>query len=110
MKRKEAVKDTQKNWDFSNLKAVFLSCTLKKSPELSHTEGLAKISRAILEKNKVKTELIRVVDYEVPVGVYPDMTKYGWKRDDWPKIQKKVMDADILVIASPIWLGEKYSI
>lgn len=99
-----------KKWDFSGLKALFLSCTLKKSPELSHTEGLAKISRAILEKNKVKTELIRVVDYDVPVGVYPDMTKYGWKKDDWPMIQKKVMDADILIIASPIWLGEKSSI
>ena len=36
-------------WDFSDLKALFLNCTLKKSPELSHTEGLIRISRAILE-------------------------------------------------------------
>ena len=38
------------------------------------------------------------------------MTKYGWKKDDWPKIQKKVMDADILIICSPIWLGDKSSV
>ena len=38
-------------WDFSDLKAVFINCTLKKSPEMSHTEGLIRISQAIMEKN-----------------------------------------------------------
>ncbi len=41
------------NMDFSDLSAVFLNCTLKKTPELSHTEGLMKISKAIMEKNGV---------------------------------------------------------
>lgn len=100
----------QKKWNFKGLKALFLNCTLKKSPELSHTEGLIKISRTIFEKNKVKTELIRVVDYDVAHGVWPDMTKQGWKKDDWPKIQKKVMNSDILIICSPIWLGDKSSV
>jgi len=40
-------------WDFSDLKALFLNCTLKPSPELSHTDGLVNISRAIMEKNGV---------------------------------------------------------
>lgn len=100
----------KKRANFSGLKALFLNCTLKKSPELSNTEGLIKISRAIFEKNKVKTGVIRVVDYDVAYGVWPDMTKQGWKKDEWPKIQKKVMDADILVICSPIWLGDKSSV
>ncbi len=100
----------KKRANFSGLKALFLNCTLKKSPELSNTEGLIKISRAIFEKNKVKAEVIRVVDYDVAYGVWPDMTKQGWKKDEWPKIQKKVMDADILVICSPIWLGDKSSV
>lgn len=100
----------KKRWNFSGLKALFLNCTLKKSPELSNTEGLIKISRTIFEKNKVKTEVIRPVDYAVANGVYPDMTRYGWKKDDWPKIQKKVMASDILVICSPIWLGDKSSV
>lgn len=97
-------------WDFSDLRALFLNCTLKKSPELSHTEGLIAVSRAILEKNRVAVEVIRPVDHEIAFGVYPDMTEHGWERDDWPRIQEKVMAADILVVGSPIWLGERSSI
>jgi len=96
--------------DYSDLKAVFLNCTLKRSPEQSHTEGLIHISKAILEKNKVSVEVIRPVDYTIASGVRDDMTKYGWDKDDWPKIFKKVMEADILVVTSAIWLGEKTSV
>jgi multimeric flavodoxin WrbA len=38
------------------------------------------------------------------------MTAHGWARDDWPQIYKKVKAANILVITSPIWLGEKSSV
>ena len=46
-------------WDFTDLKALFLNCTLKRSPELSHTEGLIRISQAIMEKNGVSVEVTR---------------------------------------------------
>ena len=59
----------ESRWDFSDLSALFLNCTLKRSPELSHTEGLIRISRAILEKNGVSVELLRPVDYEIASGV-----------------------------------------
>lgn len=97
-------------WDFSDLKAIFLNCTLKKSPELSHTEGLIDISRAIMGKNGISTEVLRPVDFDLAFGVYSDMTTQGWDKDDWPAILKKVMAANILVIGSPIWLGEKSSV
>lgn len=97
-------------WDFSNLKALFLNCTLKPSPQESHTESLIKVSKSILEKNNVSTEVLRPVDYDIAPGVYPDMTEHGFKSDDWPEIQQKVMDANILIIGSPIWLGEKSSV
>jgi multimeric flavodoxin WrbA len=97
-------------WDFSDLRALFLNCTLKKSPEMSHTEGLIRISRAIMEKNRVSVEVLRPVDFDVANGVYPDMTEHGWDHDEWPGIYKKVKAADILVITSPIWLGEKSSV
>lgn len=97
-------------YDFTGIKAVFLNCTLKKSPELSHTEGLMKKARAVMEANKVETEIIRVVDHNIAFGVYPDMKEHGWESDEWPGIQKKVMDAHILVIGTPIWLGEKSSV
>lgn len=97
-------------FDFSDLNAIYLNCTLKKSPRVSNTEGLMRKSMDIMEANKVQTELIRIVDQSVAFGIYPDMTEYGWDNDDWPLIQKKVMDADILVIGTPIWLGAKSSV
>ncbi len=97
-------------WGFSDLKAVFLNCTLKRSPELSHTEGLVRISQAIMEKNGIAVEVLRPVDHEIAYGVWPDMKEHGWERDDWPEILDKVMAAEILVIGSAIWLGEKTSV
>ena len=96
--------------DFSNLSALFLNCTLKPNPKDSHTETLIEVSQSIFEKNNVSTEIIRPVDYNIAPGVYPDMTEHGFEEDDWPEIQQKVMDANILVIGSPIWLGEKSSV
>ena len=97
-------------WDFSDLKALFLNCTLKKSPELSHTQGLIDISKSIMEKNGMFVEVLRPVDYSIANGVYPDMTEHGWDKDEWPQIFEKVKPADILVVTSSIWLGEKTSI
>ena len=101
---------SESQWDFSDLSALFLNCTLKKSPELSHTQGLFDISIAIMEKNGVTTECLRPVDYQIATGVWPDMTSHGWDHDDWPDISKKVMAADILVVGTSIWLGDKTSI
>jgi multimeric flavodoxin WrbA len=96
-------------WDFSGLSALFLNCTLKRSPELSHTEGLVRISRQIMERNGVSVEELRPVDYDIAPGVWPDMREHGWEKDDWPEIYEKVKKANILIISSPIWLGEKSS-
>jgi multimeric flavodoxin WrbA len=95
---------------YSDLRAVYINCTLKRSPERSHTLGLADHSIRIMEENGVPVEVIRAVDHEIATGVQPDMTEHGWTRDDWPGIFDKVMAADILVLLSPIWLGEKSSV
>lgn len=92
------------------MRAVFINCTLKPSPEVSNTEGLVRISRDIMERHGVKTELIRAVDHNIPVGVYPDMTEHGWAVDEWPSIFRRVEQADILVLCTPIWLGDKSSV
>ncbi|NKB49651.1 MAG: flavodoxin family protein [Alphaproteobacteria bacterium] len=101
--------DTSK-WDFSDLKALFINCTLKRSPGMSHTQGLIDIAGTIMERNGVAHETIRAVDHNIAYGVYGDMTEHGWERDDWPEVYKKVQAADILVITTPIWLGEKSSV
>ena len=97
-------------WDFSDLTALFLNCTLKRSPELSHTQGLIDIATAIMQANDVATEVLRPVDHAIAYGVWGDMTEHGWEQDEWPAIYEKVKAADILVITAPIWLGEKSSV
>ena len=96
--------------DYSDLKAMFLNCTLKKTGNLSHTEHLMDVSMEIMRRNGVSVDYLRPVDFTLPFGVYPDMTEHGWDKDDWPAIQEKVMAADILVIGTPIWLGEESSV
>ncbi len=96
--------------DFSGLKAMFINCTLKRSPELSHTEGLVDASAGLMFKHGVSVEVVRAVDHDIATGVYPDMTEHGWERDEWPDIYPQVLDSDILVVAGPIWLGDNSSI
>jgi len=98
------------NTSYQDLRALFLNCSLKPSPQLSHTEGLISISRRIMEKQGVHTEVLRPLDFDIAPGVYPDMTEHGWERDDWPQLYRKVQEAHILVLCSPIWLGEKSSV
>lgn len=106
----EANEANPKQWDFSDLSALYFNCTLKPSPAVSNTEGLLEVSRKIMEKHGVKTEVIRAVDHDLAPGVYPDMREQGAKSDEWPDIYKKVQAADILVICGPIWLGDNSSV
>lgn len=94
---------------YSGLKAVFFNGTLKKSPQTSNTDGLIAISRRIMEKQGVSTRVIRTVDHDIASGVYPDMRQYGWATDEWPELYPAVKDADIVVVAGPIWLGDNSS-
>lgn len=96
--------------DFRNLKCIFVNCTLKKSPRDSHTATLINVSKHIMEKEGVKVEQIRLIDHHIANGIYPDMTEHGWQKDEWPEIFEKIIHADILVIGTPIWLGEKSSV
>ena len=99
-----------KRWDFSDLRAVYVNCTLKRSPDQSHTQGLMDRSIEIMSKNGVAVENIRAVDLDLPPGVWPDMTERGWDKDDWPDLFLRIQAADILVVGTPIWLGEKSSV
>jgi multimeric flavodoxin WrbA len=95
---------------FDDLSALYINCTLKPSPELSHTQALADRSISIMEKQGVTVDVIRAVDHDIAPGVWPDMTEHGAARDDWPAIYEKVLAADILVLMTPIWLGQKSSV
>lgn len=92
------------------LRALFINCTLKPSPERSHTQGLMDRSIALLDNQGIDVDLIRAVDHEIAPGVWPDMTEHGAEVDEWPALYERVMAADIVVLGSPIWLGEKSSV
>ncbi|MGR0218361.1 flavodoxin family protein [Agromyces sp. ZXT2-6] len=97
--------------DFSDLRAIFINCTLKRSPETSNTQGLMDASIRLMRDHGVSVEAIRFVDHDVATGVHPDMREYGWQYDAWPEeIWPKVKAADILVMGGPIWLGDNSSV
>lgn len=96
---------------YSDLKALFLNCTLNRTPVLSHTEGLLNIAAKIFNSQGVETKIIRPVDYEIPAGLGLDMSETPeWDKDDWPIIQKEIDACDILIIGTSVWLGEKSSV
>ncbi|WP_319509011.1 flavodoxin family protein [uncultured Methanolobus sp.] len=88
------------------LKALFLNCTLKHSPEVSNTRALIDKAVRLFEELGVESEVIRVIDYNVKFGVTSD----EGDGDEWPLILKKVKACDILVIGSPIWFGVRSSV
>ena len=101
---------TEATTQFNDLRALFINCTLKRSPDRSHTQGLVDIATNIMSRQGVQVEVIRAVDHDIATGVWPDMTEHGWDYDEWPAIYEKVGSADILVIAGPIWLGDNSSV
>jgi multimeric flavodoxin WrbA len=98
--------------DFTGLKALFINTSLTPSSQGdSHTERLMRNSMAIMEKNHVSVDYLRAADHTIAFGVYPDMRDHGATVDDWPRIiWPKVAASDILVLGSPLWLGEESSI
>ncbi|MFC9561784.1 flavodoxin family protein [Agromyces sp. NPDC056965] len=97
--------------DFSDLRALYVNCTLKRSPEPSHTQGLMDASIALMRGRDVQVDTLRFVDLDVATGVYPDMREHGWPADAWPEeVWPLVEAADILVVGGPIWLGDNSSI
>ncbi|CAM02005.1 multimeric flavodoxin WrbA [Saccharopolyspora erythraea NRRL 2338] len=95
---------------FDGLRALFINCTLKRSPELTHTQGLVDRSAAIMRERGVAVDQFRAVDHDIATGVRPDMTEHGWASDEWPQLFPRVLGADILILAGPIWLGDNSSV
>jgi multimeric flavodoxin WrbA len=98
--------------DYSDLRALFINTTLKKSSQAaSHTEALMRKSMAIMEVNGLTVDYLRAADHPIAFGVQPDMRDEGFESDAWPEtFWPLVAAAEILVIGTPIWLGEESSL
>jgi len=88
------------------LKALFLNGSLKTREETSNTESLMNEVITHFEKENVQSETIRLADYNIKFGISED----EGEGDEWPLILEKIKAADILVIGTPLWIGEKSSI
>jgi multimeric flavodoxin WrbA len=83
------------------MKALFINCTLKPSPAFSNTGAMVQKAITQFTALDIDSEELRLVDYNVKPGTESDMGK----GDDWPGILEKIKACDILVIATPIWMG-----
>jgi multimeric flavodoxin WrbA len=88
------------------VKALVLNCTLKPSPDVSNTGALARVLTERLAAEGVETEEIRLVDLDIKPGVTSD-EGHG---DDWPQVRERILASEILVMASPTWLGRPSSV
>ncbi|MBA9027117.1 flavodoxin family protein [Peribacillus huizhouensis] len=89
------------------LKALVLNCTLKKSSKKSNTFALVEEVTTYFKGKDVETEILTLADFKIGYGITHEAVDAD---DQWPEIYEKVKMADILIIASPIWLGEQSSI
>ena len=88
------------------LQALILNCSLKPSPRTSNTQALIDKVAEQFEALGVKVESVRVANFKVAFGSGMD----EGDGDEWPTLLDKIRAADILIVATPIWLGERSSI
>jgi multimeric flavodoxin WrbA len=88
------------------MKALILNCTLKRSPDPSNSGLLAGEVISGLEERGVECETLRLVDLNILPGVSSD----EGDGDEWPGVREKILAADIVVLASPTWLGKISSV
>jgi hypothetical protein len=90
------------------LRALAFNCTLKssKSGDKSSTEVLLGQLLRALKTHGVEGEILRAVDFNIKPGVLSD----EGPGDAWPELRKRVVEADILIMGSPIWLGQPSSV
>jgi multimeric flavodoxin WrbA len=100
---------TQATTDFSDLKALFINCSIKPDKTESHTQRLIDRAAGIMEHEGVQVSQIYTLDHTIAFGMIKDGAEAN-RKDDWPIIQKQIMEADILVLGTPIWLGTKSSV
>lgn len=90
----------------TRINALILVCTLSLSPKASSSYLLARQVAAEFKEHQVSSEILRIADFNVKPGVLKDMGD----GDQWPAIRQKLLSADILVLATPIWVGHPSSL
>lgn len=88
------------------LTALAVTCSLKPSPAPSSTDLLAQQLLDALQEHGVGGDLVRAVDLDIRPGVEADMGE----GDQWPDLRKRILAADIFILATPTWMGQHSSV
>lgn len=96
-----------KNGDKMTIRVLMLNCTLKYSPEMSHTHVLMDRVKKLYEEQGAEVEILRVTDYNIRFGVQSEKVK---EDDQWPQVYEKIKQCDILILGMPIWMGVRSSV
>jgi multimeric flavodoxin WrbA len=88
------------------MRALVINCTLKHGPAASNTEALSKVVIEALREAGIEIGTVRAVDRRIAPGVTSD----EGGGDQWPEIHQQLLDAEILVLATPTWLGRPSSV
>lgn len=89
------------------MRALVLNATLKRSPEPSNTEALARVVADALAAEEVEVSFVRLADHQIDPGVVSEAVTDG---DQWPSIRAQIVAADILIMATPTWVGQPSSL
>lgn len=95
---------------YDDLRALLINCSLTRDPARSHTDRLLDVVDHIMSGSGVLVDRLHAVRHDIAPGVQPDMREHGWDTDEWPDLWPRVLRADILVLGTPLWLGEESSV
>lgn len=89
-----------------DLRVLVLVCSLKSSPAASSSELIGRQVLQEMEDLGATGEVVRVVDHDIRFGVSPD----EGDGDEWPAVRSKLLASDVVVMATPIWMGQPSSV
>lgn len=94
---------------YDDLTALLVNCSLTPDRERSHTDRLLDVVDHLMSGAGVQVDRLHVMNHDIAPGVQPDMCELGRDSDEWPELWPRVEAADILVLGTPLWLGEESS-
>lgn len=96
--------------DFSDLRALFVNTSLTRDPARSHTAALMSACSGLMRRAGAQVHTVHAAQHRIAMGVQADMREHGAPEDAWPALWPRVLESDILVIGTPLWLGEESSL
>ena len=100
------IQDHSRSGDPDGPDCSSLNCTLKRGGATSSTDKLLQEVLEELKPHGVTGQIVRVVDLDIKAGVSSD----EGDGDDWPELRRKILGADIIILGTPIWLGQPSSV